>query len=197
MTGYVGIDPSITNTGIVILGEDGGLLGCANSRAADDKRLEPILRYGRISEAVVDAMFDVTRGSGYATLIVGYEDYSFGSVHRSFALAEFGGILKKSLYDAGVKSIQLFAPTWNKKFATRDGMASKERMQEQAMRECPAIAALPRGESTSDVCDAYFLAKAAWYAGEAADAIVRCETNKALLRSRLEMMKEWKKAKAA
>ena len=187
---YAGIDPSITNTGIVLLAEDGSLTGAINSRKYDDdKTLDGVLRYARICVCLCNALKATTDRN----FLAGYEDYSFGSTHRAFSLAEFGGILKKSLYDAGARGISLFAPAWNKKFATGNGTAGKEQMMEQAVAECPQLKeACPGKELTSDVCDAYFLAKAAWYLGTPAEAVVKNESNRARLRPRLEMVKEWK-----
>lgn len=183
---YVGVDPSITNTGLVILDEHGSLVKRCNGSLPEEKKREPIHRYSMICHGLCATLpWDAPE------FVVGYEDYSFGSTHRAFALAEFGGLLKYSLLNSGAKSINLFAPMWNKKFATGSGTADKKRIMEQAAGECPAL----EGE-TSDVCDAYFLAKAAWYAFAPAETVTANETNKALLRLRMEMVDEWKKKNA-
>lgn len=180
---YVGVDPSITNTGMVLLDEVGKPVKWYNGNLPNAKNREPIHRYSMICHGLCATLpWDAPE------FVVGYEDYSFGSTHRAFALAEFGGILKYSLLNAGAKMINLFAPMWNKKFATGDGTADKQRMIAKAIEECPEFA----GE-TSDVCDAYFLAKAAWYATAPEDIVIENETNKSLLRPRMEMVKEWKK----
>ena len=179
---YVGVDPSITNTGLVLLDGNGALLKCFNGNIPDAKKRDPINRYAMISHGLCATLpWDASE------FVVGYEDYSFGSTHRAFSLAEFGGILKYSLFKSGARAINLFAPMWNKKFATGNGSADKARMIAQAAEECPDL----KGE-TSDVCDAYFLAKAAWYVDATAETVIANETNKALLRLRMEMVKEWK-----
>ncbi len=192
---FVGVDPSITNTGLVVLDSSGSLCGCVNGRAYDDKRLEPIRRYDRIATWLSLYMEDCMEPPA-SEYCIGYEDYSYGSVHRGFSLAEFGGVLKLRLHGSEQSSLMLIAPSSNKLFATGHGHATKEEVMAQAGRECQELYKLPKKELTSDICDAYFLAKAAWYANAPAEAVLRNETNRAMLRGRLEMVTEWKNKKS-
>ncbi len=60
---------------------------------------------------------------------IAFEDYSFGSKGRVFAIAENTGYLKQCLYNRGTQ-LYLFAPTQIKKYATGKGNAKKDQMIE-------------------------------------------------------------------
>ena len=109
---FVGIDPSVSNTGVVCLDMDGRFRAALNGRDLVDRRQAYGIRRH------VDQVAGICRFlADFSIIALAYEDYSYGSVHRAYTLAEFNGILKAGLLD--ILPPPLFvAPTVNKKFAT-------------------------------------------------------------------------------
>ena len=187
-TYFAGIDPSVKNTGLVVLSSDGDLITYCNSRdikedrTAKNYKTKTMLSRASYIGSTIDAI------SVDADIRIGYENYSFGSTHKAFSLAEFGGILKSFIVSKTEHDFVLFAPTTIKKFATGNAFATKDSIIAQAKFESEAINALG-AELTDDICDAYFIAKLVWYITDRERAAT-CEKNKRLLRNRLEMSKE-------
>lgn len=183
---FVGIDPSASNTGVVCLGTDGGLVACGNGRdffspkTGTDRKAYDVRRHIAHVEGICRFL------SEFHVLAIAYEDYSFGSTHRAYTLAEFNGILKSGLLALYGNAPFFVAPTANKKFATGYGNAGKEWVQARAVEECPGLAALPKRELTPDVCDAWSLARLAWYVAMPEQA-AKTDTGNDLLRMRLEI----------
>lgn len=177
---FVGIDPSVSNTGVVCLDMDGRFRAALNGRDLVDRRQAYGIRRH------VDQVAGICRFlADFSIIALAYEDYSYGSVHRAYTLAEFNGILKAGLLD--ILPPPLFvAPTVNKKFATGYGQAAKEDVIFRVENECPELANLPKKQRTSDICDAWSLARMAWYVNmpeHAATIDFGCD----LLRTRLEV----------
>lgn len=186
---FAGVDPSITNTGVVILDALGEVAGCYNSKHRQNKSgkkvpFNKILRYGEIADFVVSSIKSCT---GPEDCMVGYEDYSFDSENKAFTIGELGGVLKLSLV-LSFDGIILVEPRRLKKFATGLGQADKEKMISHAEQESQSIKALAAKQKTSDVCDAYFLAKVAMYAASPKAAATH-DLNHGLLRERLSTAK--------
>ena len=133
MKTYAGIDPSISNTGVVLLDERGRTLSTYNSKTGCRKKdySSDILFYkGRADEI----LSFVREHSGSGLFAVVYEDYSFNSMHKTYSLAEYGGILKMTLMTAFPNTAFHFsAPATIKKFATGTGTATKEMMRDKAL----------------------------------------------------------------
>lgn len=179
---FVGIDPSSRNTGVVCLDGDGRLVAAVNGRDffSPGKEAYDIRRHVAQASGIRDFL------SAFSIAAIACEDYSFGSVHRAYTLAEFNGILKAGLLDV-FGGIPIFvAPTVNKKFGTGDGRAGKESVMERAGKECPDLLKLPEKQLTSDVCDAWSLAKLAWYIVGPEQA-AKVDFGSDLLRTRLEI----------
>ena len=183
---YAGIDPSITNTGVVLLGEDGELVAAINGSVAYAKKK---FSYN-IERYLVQASYIAGELAKYRIAASAYEDYSMNSIHRVYDLAEYGGVLKRELLMIGVKP-WLVPPTVNKKFATGHGDAGKEMVAKQAINECPALLNLGKRKLTNDITDAFFLAKYALYRSSPSVAATIDLGNKAL-RTRLEIVQEAK-----
>jgi hypothetical protein len=118
-----------------------------------------------------------------------YEGYSFDSQNRAFSLGELGGVLKTSLMTIPTRALclSLVAPTALKQFAVGQGNCTdKQPIMDQAVMECPGLVEVAKGALSSDMCDAYFLAKMAWYAGFPENAVIN-EDNKDIFRLRLEV----------
>jgi Holliday junction resolvasome RuvABC endonuclease subunit len=194
---FVGVDPSLTNTGVVLIGTDGSVLGAYNSKLSPKvpKRSMPdfdLLRLDGIARFAVDAITRHTPKCWNCRVHVAYEDYSMHSEHRAFALGELGGVLKVALFTAFGHLVTV-APTRLKKFATGTGTATKKAMVARAATESAHLTSLPRAQRTDDVCDAYFLAKYAWYVF-APEAAAEHETHRDLVRTRLELALETRRS---
>ena len=166
---YVGIDPSISNTGVVVLsaydgkpveGVNGGI-ACKSKKFSCD-----IQRYSAQADYIASKL------DAYDVKGVAYENYSYNSVHKAFSIAEYNGILKRALLEIGHgQDILLVAPATNKKFATGHGTADKHMMIEQALVEGLTASGLDCHKLTDDICDAYFLARMAFYVFDVDGAI--------------------------
>lgn len=144
---YLGIDPSVTNTGCVLLNKDAEIISFINA-GRQLRHKAGFLRYIEQAEKIRDWALENTNNE---TLYVGYENYSYGSEHKLSILAEYGGVLKYCML-AGLKinRFLLVSPSENKKFATGSGGASKQAVAAMAPEQL-------RTES-NDITDAYFLA---------------------------------------
>lgn len=166
---YLGVDPSIKNTGAVLLDSQGQLVeawDCGTSL-----RTKGFSRYSEqallLCQNIVQYHVDIS---------CGYEDYAYLSVHRAYDLAEYGGILKQHLV-GHVKELFLASPNSVKRFGTGYGLSDKRAMCKAAATECGEL----QGKS-DDICDAYFLALLAAYR----HGVRKCE-DKSLLRERISL----------
>ena len=186
---FIGIDPSITNTGVVILSMDGKPASIFNSKYRQNKMPKKtpfysVLRYREIVESIILYIHTEIKNN---PCVVAYEDYSYESENLSFTMGEFNGILKMRLVEE-FSGIICIPPRRVKKFATGRGGASKEAMQEKAATDGLKGICIPDKQWTTDICDAYFLAKIAWYIGAAENAVT-FDKNNSLLRERLTIAK--------
>lgn len=117
---FVGIDPSLTNTGIVILDRGGKLEAQANIRSYPRSTWQAGIL--RIYDIVVAMRCILTQTP---VDIVSLEGYSYGSKFQSHRLGELGFALRDLLrhYHSYV-----VPPTTVKKFITGSGNASKQRV---------------------------------------------------------------------
>lgn len=178
----IGVDPSITNTGVVILDPGGTLFGCCNAGAfGKDRSLPEIQRHINQRDRIVNFLESLGVFPGKNTVLA-WEDYSFNSTHKAYSLAEYNGVLKSSLFNYSPNPIIYVPPLRLKKFATGNGHADKNMMIARAKAECAELGDKP----TSDICDAFFLAKYAFYISNARKACER-DMGHTNLRVRLEM----------
>lgn len=139
----MGIDPSLTSTGLAVLHGDE-----AETRAVSSKRkgIERI-------EDLMDWLMEAAEESHPS--LVAIEGYAFGARGRAvFDLAEFGGVLRYRLWRSGWPYIDV-PPSMVKKFATSRGNAKKDEIM---------LAVYKRWGMefhTSDEADAYVLARIA------------------------------------
>ena len=176
---YLGVDPSASNTGACALAEDGSLLFYAD--CGQGKRKGPSSVASHLAQAELLAGLLAL----YELKAVAWENYSFNSQHRAYTLAECNGILKAAVWRLFGKPFTYVAPAELKKFAVGNGMAGKEAMMAQAKAECPE---LPE-DASSDVCDAYFLAKLGWHMDDAQRA-ASLEKGNSYLRTRVALAKK-------
>lgn len=132
----VGIDPSLTGTGIAILPSHD--IYTIKSKQRGAKRLI------EIRDAIQKIITD-------ASLVV-IENYAYCRANQAHQIGELGGIIRVLLAESGVNWITV-APAQLKKFATGKGNAKKEHILQQVYKrwgvEC----------RTSDEADAFTLAK--------------------------------------
>lgn len=152
---FIGIDASLTNTGVVVLDSDCKLAEVAQSNTLKLKSAEPLERLIHLS-SFLDSI--VKKYTGCIT--AAYEDYSYNSTNKAFLLGELGGVLKTTLY-LRVHKLVLAPPTMVKSFAVNHGHADKELLIAQALEECPELNKVKK--LSSDICDAFFLAKIAMF----------------------------------
>jgi len=140
----IGIDPSLTSTGICVMDENGQVLQslALSSKHYGVKRLDDF-------KDKVGEIFYPYRNKGHE-LFIAIEGYSFASNTQGIALGELGGMMRLYMYELGIKYIEV-PPTVVKKFATGKGNSDKIAMavalQKQYGLEYP----------TSDQTDAHFL----------------------------------------
>lgn len=195
---YLGVDPSVTNSGAVLLSEYGHIILVSNSKNRDKilSKKDPyyeILRYKEIVDFTVGNTMlylpEIKVDPKHCTVC--YENYSYNSTNKSFTLGELGGIFKTSLVE-NFGNFILSEPNRLKKFATGKGVASKTVMQKAATQESEFLLKLCSEEDkafTDDICDAFFLAKMAWYF-ENPQAAIKYDKGHPLLRLRLEITKQ-------
>lgn len=195
----VGIDPSLGNTGVVLLQPTGEFICGVNSKMAlkdwakqpkaiKNEPVEQAQRLNLVGDFVIGTITQLLPIDFAGHVHIGYEHYSFDSTNRPFALGELGGVLKSRLIKLpGKVTLAQVAPTKLKLFATGNGAVGKEPVMAQAKYECEALGKLTKASCTSDVCDAYFLAKFAWYQN-CPELVVKHEQFKDQLRRRLELV---------
>lgn len=178
---YVGVDPSITNTGVVILNSDGNVIEVLNTKGV--KNNNPYLLLKDITNTVINFLKKIN----YDDVKICYEDYSYSSVNRTYRLGELGGVLRSELV-ANFGNIHLVAPRLLKKFAVNTGDADKAAVTTAALQEDSYFKTLTKQQLTSDICDAYYLARICFYLYNWQN-IITIEPNKKLLRQRIETLR--------
>ena len=144
---YIGIDPSLTSTGLVIIGQNH-----PHTQLIQPKELRGVSRLDYILSAVEEALL-TCMGDGLCELYAAIEGPALHAVNRADDLGQVRGILLLHLYRSHVSTLTI-APTSLKKFATGNGQANKDKMISTAATE------LDR-ELSNDEADAYWLARVA------------------------------------
>ncbi|MFW6134795.1 MAG: crossover junction endodeoxyribonuclease RuvC [Elusimicrobiota bacterium] len=176
MNYFAGVDPSITNTGIVVLDQNMEVEWISeSSQIVSNKvvRSTQSLRLQALKEYLENTL------KRYEGLSVAYEHYSFQSTNKAFSLGELGGVYKLALFEMTGEDPVLVPPGILKKFATGHGSASKEGIIRAAINE-------GLGHYDDDICDAFFLAKFCYYRICPEEAI-KLDSNKKLVRNRLNL----------
>lgn len=138
----LGIDPSLTGTGLVAL--DGDELLFSECYKPKSKGIERLLD---IESVVGDFLY------AHNPQIICLEGYSFGSRGRAvFQTGELGGIIRAMLYAYGKDWLEI-TPSQVKKFATGKGNSGKDLILQQVYKRWG------QEFKTSDEADAFVLAK--------------------------------------
>jgi Holliday junction resolvasome RuvABC endonuclease subunit len=175
----IGIDPSISNTGIVILNNNCEFINWGESHNLVNKKIikHCILRYTEITDKIVNLIEESLDSA--TELVICYEDYSFNSTNKSYSLGELGGVLKTALLQQNIPTkLYLVPPSTLKLFATGYGGATKEMMLEAYKKNTPQYV-VPSG----DIIDAYYLAEMACY--------IKKQYPATLCRDKLEVIKKY------
>jgi Holliday junction resolvasome RuvABC endonuclease subunit len=136
---FLGIDPSATSTGIVLLNDTE-----RDSIATTIKpnKLRDIDRLKYINNAVTELLTNKDIKS------IVMESPSYGSVHKEFILGEVLGCIKLAIGNCTSAKVYYAAPLQIKKFLTGNHRAGKpEMITEALLRGCPSL--------QNDVCDAW------------------------------------------
>lgn len=140
----MGIDPSLTSTGWVVL-RDGELIGHGTVGSKNDG-----------AHRLID-LRDAVDGllQKYLPNFVAIENYAFGAANRAHQIGEWGGVLRVLLCERDDDNCKWkeFAPTVVKKRCTGKGNSKKENMKLWAYKKWGVEF------KTNDEVDAYVLAK--------------------------------------
>lgn len=150
----VGIDPSLTGTGIAVIDGDIRTYYATNTGTTvvnGDIKTYTIRSKQRGAKRLIEIRDTIQKEIADADLVV-IENYAYCRANQAHQIGELGGIIRVLLTESGVKWTTV-APAQLKKFATGKGNTKKEHILQQAYKrwgvEC----------RTSDEADAFVLAK--------------------------------------
>jgi len=160
MSNYMGLDLSLTSTGIVVVNSAGDVLtsGVVASKEKDMERLLEI-RF-QITQIMVDFNVMLTAIEGYA--------YHIRNSRALTGLAELGGVVRSVLYASDNPYVDI-PPASVKKFATGKGNARKDLMR---------LAVYKRWgfeHESNDVVDAFVLAQMARAIAGEYERLTKCQ----------------------
>jgi len=118
---YVGIDPSLTSSGVAIIGQNSFLPMCITPG-----KLRGVERLAYIRDAVKDTL---PKENTMACI----EGPAMRAIGRADDLGQLRGVLLLLLYDVKIPTF-VIPPTCLKKFATRNGAAQKEEVIKAAFQ---------------------------------------------------------------
>jgi crossover junction endodeoxyribonuclease RuvC len=139
----LGIDPSLTETGVVVLDEAGRIIEALGLKT---KKLRGMERIVWVREAIRQRILE------HRPQIIVIEGYSFGSRGRAiFNLGELGGVLRVLFYDLQIPYVEV-PPTVLKKFLGK-GNFSKDEVQAAILEK------YNENFNNDNIADAYGLAR--------------------------------------
>lgn len=118
MNYYIGLDLSLTATGVCVIREDNTQFFTVKTKP--EHYVSPEARFEYIKNEVIRHLPECP----YAAHIA-IEDYSYGSVGKSFSKAELHGLIKNALFTRGYVFAQ-YSPSSLKKFVSGKGNAGKD-----------------------------------------------------------------------
>lgn len=143
MTEVVGIDPSLTSTGVAIRNET----FVVQSKAKGMERL------AEIRDAVLSELIELQRCSDEPVVVM-VEGYAFAKrTSHAHAQGELGGVLRLSWHEHGFAFVEV-PPTCRAKFATGKGNASKSESISSVSARTQQVWS---GSGADDECDAWIL----------------------------------------
>lgn len=119
---YIGIDPSLTCTGVALLDAHGSLITTLPIRMTDKKKVDDSVRLFALRQQLMVILGNCqTRPIGYAV-----EGYPFGVRGKGLiSRAEWVGIIKATMFEAGIPGV-IVNPMTLKMFASGVGAGGKE-----------------------------------------------------------------------
>lgn len=162
---YVGIDHSLTGTGVAILGDKGGLI-CLETVSCESQGTSVRHRVWRF-RGLADSVSELVQryiGNGVTIAVCCFEGYSFGSnkAHHS-AIIESGYEVRSRMVSLVAGSIFEVAPSTLKKFACGKGNADKSAVVSSMTKKHGVEF------GNDNEADAYALARCAYCIGENVD----------------------------
>ncbi|MFA5355083.1 MAG: crossover junction endodeoxyribonuclease RuvC [Thermodesulfovibrionales bacterium] len=145
----LGLDLSLTSTGVILLDRDGGIVRQETVRTKPNGNRPPD-EINRLN-GIVDRIFDGVNRKN--VLLCAVEQVAFSrnmSSHSSLVALNY--FVRKRLMELGIPFI-LISPTSAKKFASGDGKAQKDMMLLETYRRWGVAF------DSSDLCDAYVMAR--------------------------------------
>lgn len=149
----VGLDLSLSGTGVCVLTDSGHSLHTIKSKPSGGRHLDELLRLKKIVSDVEDILIEQDEEVD----LVAIEGLAFAARNTS-ALVQLAGLnylVRNLLHDMNIP-FSLVAPSSLKKFATGKGNCPKDNVILEVYRKYD-IAVL-----SNDQCDAFVLAKVAW-----------------------------------
>lgn len=145
---YLGIDPSLTSTGLAVLNDQGHY---RLQSLQPGKSLRGVPRLVWLAERVAVALSEAKLSSPHGFTCAAIESYAYGGRGDLTGLAEAGGVIRLELGKQGLCVLSV-PPASLKCYTTGHGFASKEAMTTWASRQAYT------GELTNDTADAMALA---------------------------------------
>ncbi len=151
----IGIDPSITSLGIVVLNQEGELVYFS--------KITSVLPKTYLEDRLIDIDESVTKVvTEFQPTAVGIEGLSYGSVSSSTRdLAQLYGVLSTRIRRDFDIYAKVYAPTSVKKFATGSGKADKKDMFNILPADLQELFSSKYKKTTGlyDITDAYHIAQ--------------------------------------
>jgi len=143
MASYLGIDSSLTGTGLCLVTSIGSVARLTTIETGALRGAPRLLEIKRVADLFIPA----------DTIFAAIEGYAYHEVGRVFELGEVGGVLRLLVHERNISYVEV-PPASLKKFATGSSGASKEHMIEAAQ----SAGASPADDNQAD---AFFLARVA------------------------------------
>ncbi len=143
MASYLGIDASLTGTGLCLTTSVGDVVRLATIGTGELRAAPRLAEIKRVADLFIPA----------DTIFAAIEGYAYHEVGRVFELGEVGGVLRLLVHERNIPYVEV-PPASLKKFATGASGASKEHMIAAAKE----AGARPADDNQAD---AFFLARVA------------------------------------
>lgn len=143
---YIGIDPSLSSTGIVVLDK--------NSRLMSSTLIQSNLKGTERLIELRNLLRECIRRVDSPRVLI--ERYSFGSrAGQAFSIGEWGGVLRVLLVESGHEVVEV-SPSTLKKFITGKGNVKKDMILKEVFKKWD------EDFNDDNLADAYGLARMNW-----------------------------------
>jgi Holliday junction resolvasome RuvABC endonuclease subunit len=144
---FIGIDQSLSNTGICILSKEGWY----DFRTITPKKIKGIERL----DFIITELINILNAKIYvnANVLIGLEDYAYAGSMKGFVLGELGGLIKYSLFKNNKPFVIVPIGIWKKELIGK-GNANKNEIRTFFTNKF-----INDGRLTQDEIDAYCIAE--------------------------------------